>query len=200
MKINPLVRVAAAVSTIALTLLFAGCGSSYSGGGGGGGNSCGIYGGICPTPTPPPVMTDCSAAAPLVAGNYQVGLNLSLGACNDTTYGVVRAYTAGSSSNVIKAPAGSNIIFINNDATNAHTADFLASSLPFPGSYGAGAQRATSTAGTLINDPSFSTGTLAHSGGVSAVYKVPAAPGTITLLGCYFHYMGFTMRTVVIAQ
>jgi hypothetical protein len=197
-KISPMVRVAAAVPVVMLALLFAGCGGSY--GGGGGGNGCGIYGGMCPTPTPPPVMTDCSAAAPLVAGNYQVGLNLALNACNDTTYGMVRAYTVGSASNLIKAPAGSNIVFINNDTTNAHTADFLASSLPFPGSYGSGAQRATSAAGTLINNPSFSTGTLAHSGGTSAVYKVPAAPGTITLIGCYFHYDGFGMRSVVIAQ
>lgn len=191
-------RVVAALPLVVLALLFAGCGSSYTGGGTG--NACGAYGGACPTNSPPPVASDCSASAPLVAGNYQVGVNLALGTCNDMTYGIVHAYTAGASSNVIKAPAGSNIVFINNDTTNAHTADFLASSLPFPAAYGAGAQRAASPAGTLINDPNFSTGTLAHSGGTSAVYKVPAAPGTITLLGCYFHYDADTMRTAVIAQ
>jgi hypothetical protein len=176
-------------------LLVAGCGGSYGSGGG----NCGIYGGTCPT-NPPPAMSDCSAVAPLVGPNYQVQMNLSLGTCNDTTYGVVRGYTAGATSNVIKAPANSNIQFVNSDPLYQHTADFLASALPFPASYGTGLQRATSAAGTLISDPNFSTGTLAHGGGMSAVYKVPAAPGTITLLGCFFYYNSGGMRTVVISQ
>jgi hypothetical protein len=196
-KLNPLVRVAAVLSTSALAMLFAGCGSSY-GGGNNGNRNCGIYGGMCPPP--PAVTTNCAASAPLMAGSYRVVLNLALTACNDTTYGMVRAFSAGSTSNVIMTPANSNIVFVNNDMTNAHTADFLASSLPFPASYGAGAQRAASAPGTLINDPNFSTGTLAHSGGTSAVYKVPAAPGTITLVGCFFDYNASGMRTVVIAQ
>jgi hypothetical protein len=195
-KISPLARAAVAVPALLFVLLVAGCGGSYGSGGGG----CGIYGGTCPTNAPPPAMADCSAVAPLVGSNYQVQMNLSLGTCNDTTYGLVRGYSAGATSNVIKAQANSNIVFVNNDPLYAHTADFLASALPFPGSYGTGPQRATSVAGTLISDPNFSTGTLAHSGGTSAVYKVPAAPGAITLLGCYFYFNSSGMRTVVIAQ
>jgi hypothetical protein len=193
-KISPLVRVAAAVPALMFALFVAGCGGSYGSGG------CGIYGGTCPTNSPPPVMADCSALAPLVGPNYQVQMNLGLGTCNDKTYGLVRGFSAASASNVIKAPASSNIVFVNNDALYAHTADFLASALPFPASYGTLPQRATSAAGSLISDPNFSTGTLAHSGGTSAVYKIPAAPGTITLLGCYFYYNSSGMRTVVIAQ
>lgn len=190
-----LTRISLLVPAVAIALSVAACGGS-------GGASCGLYQNCQPTHTPPPVATDCSAMAPVVSGNAQVGLNLSgLGSCNDSTYGVVLAYTAtGGSSQVIKATAGSNIVFINNDTSLDHTADFLASSLPFPAAYGGGSERAQSPAGTSINNAAFSTGTLTHGGGTSPVYKVPAAPGTITLIGCFFHYDSNGMRTVVIAQ
>jgi hypothetical protein len=191
-NINPLLRIAAAAPALVLAITLCACGS-YSAGNGAG---CGIYGGMCPpTNAPPPAMTDCSALAP-ASGIIQI--NLALSTCNDTTNGSVRGFTtAGASSNVIKAPAGSNIQFVNNDAVYMHTADFLGSALPFPALYSTA--RAASAAGTLINDPNFSTGVLALNGGMSAVYKVPPA-GTVTLLGCSVTYNTFLTRTVVIAQ
>jgi hypothetical protein len=195
---KPFLRIAAVAPAVVLALALGACGG-YSASNGGG---CGIYGGTCPpTNPPPPVMTDCSALASLVGPNYQVQLNLiGLSKCNDTTFGLVLGFSAaGAASNVVKVPAGMPIVFINKDTTYMHTADSLGAS--FPGSYGMGttAQRAASAAGTLINDPNFSTGTLALNGGTSAVYTVPAK-GTITLLGCYFYYNSFGMRTAIIAQ
>jgi len=196
-NVKPLLRIAAFAPAALLALALSACGGSYSAAGGAG---CGgIYGNMCPpTNAPPPAMSDCSAAAPLVGPNYQVTMNLNLASCNDITYGLVRGYSAGNGSNVVKAPGGSNIVFVNNDTLYMHTADFLAKTLPFPAAYGGGVQRAASAAGTLIDDPNFSTGTLAQNGGTSAVYKVPAS-GSITLLGCFFYYSS-GMRTVVIAQ
>lgn len=194
---NALVNLLAALApAFILAVLIAGCGANPFIGG------CSFYVtagcGSSGTAPPPPPPQDCSAT---VSGSGQVGINASDTSCDDATYGEIEGYTvSGTSSQVIKAPAGSNIVFVNNDASLKHTADFLTSSLPFPASYPTGAQRPQSPAGTAINDPNFSTGTLAPAGGTSLVYKVPAVPGTITLIGCFFSYDGHNFRTAVIAQ
>jgi plastocyanin len=115
----------------------------------------------------------------------------------DATFGRVAYYTlqaGANSAQIIRVNAGSQIVFVNDDATNPHTASGLGTS-GFPATF-TNTSGTTQSGSTIDGSTSWSTGTL-NPGQRSQVFTIPA-PG-MYFFGCAFHYTSNTMRDVVIA-
>ncbi len=120
----------------------------------------------------------------------------------DPRYGFILGYFKGKTSltsQVISLPMGRNVKFFNVDSVLPHTMSVLGdatkNSAPWPTSFtGSGVK---SPAGTAIGTTNWSTGTLTP-GTKSAKYTT-GLPG-FYMMGCAFHYILHTMRTVVIVK
>jgi plastocyanin len=137
------------------------------------------------------------------SGKIAVGIRLNgESPFTDPRYGAVLGYFRGktsTTSEVIGLPTGRNVRFFNVDASFPHTMSFLGNATrnmaPWPTTFtGSGT---AAPAGTAIGTTNWSTGTLTP-GGKSAVYAT-GMPG-FYMMGCAFHYVTHTMRTVVIVR
>jgi len=116
-------------------------------------------------------------------------------------YGQVLGYIKGTTSKVsqvVVLGANQPVVFKNVDVIT-HTASFLgdasSKSAPWPSKFTG--QEAASKAGTAIGTTHFSSGPL-NSMKTSLAYTT-GAPG-FYMFGCFFHYVGDGMRTVIIVE
>jgi hypothetical protein len=156
---------------------------------------------ISPSPTPTPSGSPSPTPAPQLIG---VNITSELPTI-DPNYGQVLGYFSSSGtlnlqSQVVTVPAAAAVTFENFETNGTpHTASFLgdatANSAPWPSPFnGSGTQ---SPAGTVINTPMFSTGTLLA--GTTSLQYITPPPG-FYMFGCFFHYDLNGMRTVIISQ
>ena len=115
----------------------------------------------------------------------------------DQTYGQVAYYatTLGSSAQIIRVPAGSKVVFTNDDPSGTpHTASGLGTG-PFPAMFD-NSNGTTSFGSAVDGTTTWSTGTLTQ-GQSSQVFTV--GPPGVYYFGCAFHYGGRLMRDVLVA-
>jgi hypothetical protein len=168
---------------------------------------CAAQSSMSPSTTPanqamPPTQIPMSEGV-MPDSTLKVGVRLTgETATTNKHYGKVLGYFKGfksTTSQVIKLSANSNVVFKNVDTAHPHTASFLGDatnkSAPWPASFNGSSTAAP--AGTAIGTSNWSTGTL-NPGKQSAVYST-GAPG-FYMLGCFYHYDLFGMRTVIIVQ
>jgi hypothetical protein len=121
---------------------------------------------------------------------------------NSPTYGLVLGYFKGkisTTSQVVKLPASTPVVFFNVDTLHPHTASFLGlasqGGANWPSSFTG--SHIASPAGTAIGTTNWSTGSMLP-GGKSKKYTT-GSPG-FYMIGCYFHYLTNGMRTVIIVM
>ncbi len=115
----------------------------------------------------------------------------------DPTFGQVAYYALqpGSSAQIIRVAAGSQIVFVNDDPSgNPHTASGFGTG-GFPASFN-NTSGPTQSGASIDGGLTWSTGTLTQ-GQRSQVFTIPT-PGTY-YFGCAFHYGSNQMRDVVVA-
>ena len=159
-------------------LALAACG----GGGGGGGYGGGGGGGMNPPP-------------PTGVGANTIGVSLptsTIGVENDPTWGVVGGFTQSVRSQVLAFPVGATITITNLSSGTVHTLNVVGTSGGPPPSWPAGAGGATASGGGVLSS-TYASGNLNPGASVAVMLS---NPGTF-LIGCSYHYVSNTMRTVL---
>lgn len=158
------------------------------------GVGCGNGGGASPTPSPSPS-----------SGPQEVFMDLKFVAITDPIYGVVFGYNTTSAplAQIVHLTANAPVEF-SAFTDGPHTAAYLgtatASGASWPvncASVASCVSTTASPAGTVINTPGFTTGTV-NTGLLSATYMTPG-PG-FYIFGCHYHYDSNGMRTVIISM
>ena len=160
-----------------------------------------------PTPSTSPSPTPSTTPSPTPSPSPQlIGVNLTSELPTiDPNYGQVLGYFSSSGtlnlqSQVVTVPAAAAVTFENFETNGTpHTASFLGdatqNSAPWPSPFNGSSTQ--SPAGTVINTPMFSTGTLL--GGATSLKYVTPPPG-FYMFGCAYHYDSNGMRTVIVSQ
>ncbi len=165
---------------VAASALFAACG-----GGGGGG-----YQAPRAMPMPMPVPTNTPGTGP-TATPQVIRMALptsSIGTLTDPTYGLIGGYTEQTYSQILGFVPGAQIMITNAEAGVPHTLNVL-SQTAFP----TNPALSTAASGGSTLAAGFATGTV--NGGAS-VGPITLSAG-LYFIGCAFHYVTNTMRTVL---
>jgi|SRR5450755_1510401 hypothetical protein len=147
------------------------------------------------------VSGDDSAFSPDVLQIVGVRLN-GEAPFNSPRYGTMLGYfrgTTSTTSQVVMLTAAMNVIFHNVDTIHPHTASFLGNATKnhamFPPTFTGSSTAAP--AGTAIGTPNFSSGIM-NPGTKSLKYS--SGPPGFYMFGCFFHFVSFGMRTVIVVK